>query len=94
MCLYICSVLLSFFVVFVVVFTLFLKIVVFVVVVFYTLIFFQYNIYNTIIELISTPVPTVDNIRIQIYMLMLYIHNRQIHPYRHPYRQRVGQSTS
>ena len=37
----------------------------------------QYNKYNTIIQHISTPVPTVDNIRIQIYMLMLYIHNRQ-----------------
>ena len=37
----------------------------------------QYNKYNTIIEHISTPVPTVDNIRIQIYMHMLYIHNRQ-----------------
>ena len=37
----------------------------------------QYNKYNTIIERISTPVRTVDNIRIQIYMHMLYIHNRQ-----------------
>ena len=37
----------------------------------------QYNKYNTIIEHISTPVPTVDNIHIQIYMLMFYIHNRQ-----------------
>ena len=37
----------------------------------------QYNKYNTIIQHISTPVPTVDNIRIQIYMLMLYRHNRQ-----------------
>ena len=37
----------------------------------------QYNKYNTIIQQISTPIPTADNIRIQIYMLMLYIHNRQ-----------------
>ena len=37
----------------------------------------QYNKYNTIIQHISAPVPTVDNTRIQIYMLMLYIHNRQ-----------------
>ena len=37
----------------------------------------QYNKYNTIIEHISTPVATVDNIHIQIYMHMLYIHNRQ-----------------
>ena len=37
---------------------------------------FHYNKYNTIIEHISTPVPTVDNICIQIYMYMLYIHNR------------------
>ena len=32
----------------------------------------HYNKYNTIIEHISTPVPTVDNIPIQIYMHMLY----------------------
>ena len=37
----------------------------------------QYNKYNTIIQHSSTPVPTVDSLRIQIYMLMLYIHNRQ-----------------
>ena len=37
----------------------------------------QYNKYNTIIQHISAPVPAVDNTRIQIYMLMLYIHNRQ-----------------
>ena len=45
---------------------------------FYFLFFkIQYNKYNTIIQQINTPIPTVDNIRIQIYMLMLYIHNRQ-----------------
>ena len=33
--------------------------------------------YITIIEHVSTPVPTVDNIRIQIYKYMLCIHNRQ-----------------
>ena len=44
---------------------------------FFFFFFIQYNKYNTVIEHISTPVPTVDNIRIQIYMLMLYIHNRQ-----------------
>ena len=33
--------------------------------------------YNTIIEQVSTPVPTVDNIHIQIYAYMLCIHNRQ-----------------
>ena len=41
------------------------------------LFFIQYNKYNTIIQHISAPVPTVDNTHIQIYMLMLYIHNRQ-----------------
>ena len=46
---------------------------------FFSFLFFkiQYNKYNTIIQHISAPVPTVDNTRIQIYMLMLYIHNRQ-----------------
>ena len=39
--------------------------------------FIQYNKYNTIIQHISAPVPTVDNTHIKIYMLMLYIHNRQ-----------------
>ena len=49
-------------------------------VLFFLFLFFfkiQYNKYNTIIQHISTPVPTVDNLRIKIYMLMLYIHNRQ-----------------
>ncbi len=44
---------------------------------FFLLFLIQYNKYNTIIQHISAPVPTVDNTRIQIYMLMLYIHNRQ-----------------
>ena len=35
------------------------------------------NQYNTIREHVSTPVPTVDNIHIQIYVYMLCIHNRQ-----------------
>ena len=35
------------------------------------------NQYNTIIEHVSTPVPTVDNIHIQIYVYMLCIQNRQ-----------------
>ena len=37
----------------------------------------QYNKSNKIIEHVSTPVPTVDNIHIQIYIYMLCIHNRQ-----------------
>ena len=37
----------------------------------------QYNEYNTIIEHVSTSVPSVDNIHIQIYMYMLCIHNTQ-----------------
>ena len=41
---------------------------------FFSLLFLiQYNKYNTIIQHISAPVPTVDNTRIQIYMLMLYM---------------------
>ena len=36
----------------------------------------QYNKYNTIIEHISTPVPTVDNIRMQIYMLKTSIQTK------------------
>ena len=43
----------------------------------YFLFFIQYNKYNTIIQHISAPVPTVDNTHIQIYMLIIYIHNRQ-----------------
>ena len=44
--------------------------------VFILLLFFLIQ-YITIIEHVSTPVPTVDNIRIQIYKYMLCIHNRQ-----------------
>ena len=54
----------------------------------------QYNKYNTIIEHVSTPVPTVDNIRIQICMYMLCIHNRQKGTSIQTSIQRVGQSTS
>jgi len=51
--------------------------------------------FNFILEHVSTPVPTVDNIHIQIYMyIYAYIGDKKIHPYRHPYRQIVGQSTS
>ena len=38
----------------------------------------QYNEYNTIIEHVSTSVPTVDNIHIQIYMYMLCIYGEKI----------------
>ena len=44
---------------------------------FFLMFFIQYNKYNTIIQHISAPVPTVDNTHIQIYMLIIYIHNRQ-----------------
>ena len=37
----------------------------------------QYNDYNTIIEFVSTPVPTMDNKHTQIYMYTLCIHNIQ-----------------
>ena len=51
----------------------------------------QYNKYNTIIEHVITPVPTVDNIHIQIYMYRVCIHNRRK---RYIHTDRVGQSTS
>ena len=50
----------------------------------------QYNDYNTIIEFVSTPVPTMDNKHTQIYMYTLCIHNIQ----KGTDIQRVGQSTS
>ena len=53
---------------------------------------FQYNKFNTIIEHVSTPVPTVDNIYKYIYTCTgyAYIIDEKVHPY----RQRVGLSTS
>ena len=62
---------------------------------FYNFSLIQYNESNKIIEHVNTPIPTVDNIHIQIYMYRVCVHNRQkryIHTDIHT--DRVGQSTS